>query len=213
MFALLLTAAFTAPVTPTEEITFPTGQRMTVTGPTNRSDGQGWSPPWTHEQTLMSPRGNAAAVRFCWDAVKYHGCQVYLARPAQPVMELKNSNVTRLLWTGDGKYLIGAGENTVRLWNLSGGSRASVPRPALASGQQSVSHIGRLWLRDHELCVAMNSEVFGPNGGYAIGYSTTTTRYALPTLKPLTVTTLGVGPNEKAKEAECRPFTSSDLWP
>jgi len=33
---------------------------------------------------------------------------------------LKNSDVTRLLWTRDGKYLIGAGGNTVRLWNLVG---------------------------------------------------------------------------------------------
>ncbi|WP_152545002.1 hypothetical protein [Deinococcus phoenicis] len=148
----------------------------------------------------MSPRGDAAAVRFCWEIGKYDGCQVYLARPSGAVLELKNSNVTKLLWTEDGKYLIGAGENTVRLWNLSGGSRAAVPQPFLETGQQSVSHIRRFWLRDRDLCVAMNSEIFGPNGGYAVEQLMTTTRYALPLLKPLESVTL---PVQEGQEAPC----------
>lgn len=201
MFSLLLAAAVPAiavPATPRVEIAFPDGASVTVTGPENSARNAEY--PWTHRQTLMSPRGDAAAVRFCWEISKYGSCQVSLARPAQPALELKNSNVTRLLWTEDGRYLIGAGENTVRLWNLSGGNRAAVPRPVLFGKQQSVSHIGRLWLRDGDLCVAMNSEVFGPNGGYATGHLMTTTRYALPLLKPLETVTL---PAREGQEAPC----------
>ncbi|GMA14939.1 hypothetical protein E5F05_12390 [Deinococcus metallilatus] len=201
MLALLLVAAASTlpvPPTPQVEITFPDAAPVTVTGPENSAQNAEY--PWTHQQTLMSPRGDAAAVRFCWQMSKYGSCQVDLARPGQPVLELKNSNVTRLLWTADGKYLIGAGENTVRLWNLTGGSRAAVPRPFLGGKQQSVSHIGRLWLRDGDLCVAMNSEVFGPNGGYATGQLMTTTRYALPILKPLEIVTL---PAREGQEAPC----------
>jgi len=214
MLALLLAAAAPlppVPVTPQVEIVFPGAAPVTVTGPENSEKNAEY--PWKHTQTLLSPRQDAAAVRFCWEIGKYGGCQVFLARPGLPVLELKNSSVTRLLWTTDGKYLIGAGANTVRLWNLSGGNRAAVPTPALTGKQRSYSHIQRLWLRDRDLCVAMNSEVFGPNGGYATGQLITTTRYALPTLQPLTVTTLGAGPNEQAKEAECRPFTPSSQWP
>lgn len=204
MFALLLAAASTLPVPPTPqvEITFLDAPPVTVAGPPNSAQNAEY--PWTHQQTLLSPRGDAAAVRFCWEMSKYGGCQVYLARPGQPVLELKNSNVRQLLWTADGQYLLGAGENTVRLWNLSGGSRAAVPRPVLSGNQQSNSHIRRLWLRGRDLCVAMNSEVFGPNGGYATGYLTTTTRYALPALRPLTVTTLPVPALSDTKEAPCR---------
>lgn len=206
--SLLLAAALavsSGPVTPQETVTFPTGERVPVLGPTNLDDGVRRSPPWTHEQTLLSPRRDAAAVRFCWEAVKYHGCSVYLARPGGTVLELKNSNVTRLLWTGDGRYLIGAGENTVRLWNLAGGSRASVPKPFLGGKQQSVSHIERLWLRDTSLCVAMNSEIFALSGGYATGQLMTTTRYALPTLEPLQSVSPAV---QGGQEAPCEvPMT------
>lgn len=212
MLALLLTAAMTSPfaqaLIPRVEVSFMGGEKVSVQGPEPVADF-----PAKPAQTLLSPRGDAAAVRFCWDIPKYDSCQVHLVRPDGTVQELKNSNVTRLLWTADGKYLIGAGANTIRLWNLVGGVRAALPRPVLLGKQRSFSHIGRLWLRGSDLCVSMNSEVFGPNGGYATGQQVTTTRYALPTLKPLTVTTLGSTPNEKAKEAECRPSTSSDLWP
>ncbi|GAA5513043.1 hypothetical protein Dcar01_01769 [Deinococcus carri] len=203
MFALLLAALATSPVSAAPEVSVAFGGRDTVRvfGPSNKGREEY---PWTHQQTLLSPRGDAAAVRFCWEIGKYGGCQVFLAQPGRPVLELKNSNVRQLLWTADGQYLLGAGENTVRLWNLSGGSRAAVPRPVLSGNQQSNSHIRPLWLRDRDLCVAMNSEVFGPNGGYATGSLTTTTRYALPTLRPLTVTTLPVPALSDTKEAPCR---------
>lgn len=201
MFALLLTAAalaLPAPPTPQVEVTFPKANPVTVTGPENSAQNAEY--PWTHRQTLLSPRGDAAAVRFCWELSKYGGCQVHLARPARPVRVLNNSNVTQLLWTEDGKYLIGAGNNTLRLWNLSGGGRTAVPRPFLGGKQQSSSFIGRLWLRGEDLCVAMTSDVFGPNGGYATGHLMTTTRYALPGLKPLESVTL---PEREGQEAPC----------
>ncbi|MBB5232753.1 hypothetical protein [Deinococcus budaensis] len=202
MLALLL--ALTAPQGGSLTIGFGAAGSVKIDGLTPWYDERVY-----HDPPLMSPRGDAAALRFCHDFAKYQPCTVYLAQPGQPVQTLKNSNVQRLLWTGDGQYLIGAGANTVRLWNLSAGGRAAVPYPVLTGKQRSVSQIERLWFRDRDLCVAMSSEVFGPNGGYATGRLTTTTRYALPTLQPLTVTTL----EGSKKEAECRPSTSSALWP
>lgn len=199
MLALLLTAALFSPVTPRVTVPFEGRSAVTVTGPTNLDDAAGWSPPWSHEQTLYAPDGKAATVRFCWKAVKYHGCRVYLARPSLAVLELKNSSVTRLLWSEDGKYLIGAGENTVRLWNLRGTVRTAVPAPAEAAGRtQPRSSIQRLWLRERALCVGMRDDWFGGNG-HVSHRTVTTTRFTLPGLKPLTVTTLG----DNRKEAEC----------
>ncbi|WP_027460313.1 hypothetical protein [Deinococcus murrayi] len=179
----------------TAEVAFPGGRVVRVPGPEPMADF-----PANPTQTLLSPRGDAAAVRFCWDIPKYDSCQVRLVRPGGEVQILTKSDVRHLLWTPDGQYLIGAGANTVRLWNLSGGVRTAVPRPVLLGKQQSVSHIGRLWLRDGDLCVAMNSEVFGPNGGYATGHLMTTTRYALPLLKPLETVIL---PAREGQEAPC----------
>lgn len=209
MLALLLTAlsAPPSPLTPQVEVIFPNAAPVVVTGPENSEKNAKY--PWTHEQTLVSPRGDAAAVRFCWEIGKYDGCQVLLARPGQPTQRLKNSYVRRLLWTADGQYLIGAGANTVRLWNLAGGVRTAVPTPAPAFAPlQHTSRIVELAVGGWDLCVSTEDQWYGRNSSRA-ARSVTATRYALPTLKPLTVTTLG----GSKKEAECRPFSSSGLWP
>lgn len=163
--------------------------------------------PWTLQQTLYAPTQQAAAVRFCWNAVKYTGCETKLARPGQPVLTLPKGDVNQLLWTADGKYLIGAGANTLRLWNLVGGVRTVATQPAGSVVQQ-------LWLSqsrsgEADLCVSV--AVSTPLNGVYVA-AMTTIRYSLPTLKVLTLTTLPpASGQQKGKEAECRPFGSSHL--
>lgn len=183
---LLLTATLaTSPVGDPPEANVAFGGRDTVRvfGPSNKGREEY---PWTVVQTLLSPRGDAAAVRFCWEAIKYHGCQVRLARPDGTVAELKNSDVRRLLWTPDGKYLIGAGNNTVRLWNLAGGVRTAIPTPGsvFAPLTRHSSQIVGLTLRNSELCVRTEDQWYDRNGQQK-DRSVSTTRYVLPTLKPL----------------------------
>ncbi|BDP41774.1 hypothetical protein DAETH_17430 [Deinococcus aetherius] len=133
---------------------------MTVAPPTepDHSDVN-----WYHVETLYSPGHRAAAVRFCWEVPKFMGCAVRLARPDGSVLDLENSDVLGLLWTTDGKYLLGASHNTLRLWNPVGGVRTVTPGteidgdPPLRLGVRSV-------------CVRTGGEV---------------TRYALPSLKLL----------------------------
>lgn len=55
-------------------------------------------------------------------------CRVVLARPGRGPLTLKAGVVGDLFWTPDGQYLIGAGVNTLRLWNLNGGLRLAVPQ-------------------------------------------------------------------------------------
>ncbi|ANE43489.1 hypothetical protein SU48_06585 [Deinococcus puniceus] len=190
---------------PQATVTFPGMAAQVVRGQANTAQNAEY--PWTLRQTLYAPTQQAAAVRFCWNAVKYTGCETKLAWAAQPVLTLPKGDVSQLLWTTDGKYLIGAGANTLRLWNLVGGVRTAAT-PVVGSVVQ------RLWLAQSrsgkaDLCVSVG-RMLPVNGVYRT--TMTTLRYALPTLKVLTVTTLPHIPSQqKAKEAECRPLSSSDL--
>lgn len=144
------------PPPPTPTATVRLGhEAITVTGPSDADKAGMDVGLWEYEETLYSPRGDSAAVRFCWDAIKYDGCTVYLARPGGQVSPLQNSNVERLLWTQDGEYLVGAGANTLRLWNLSGGVRSVVYRTKTGAP----GGIQRLWLVPNgrgrsDLCVS-----------------------------------------------------------
>lgn len=206
MLALLLAAAVSAslvPLTPQVELAFPNAAPVTVIGPANSAQNAEY--PWTHVQTLWSPRQDAAAVRFCWEIGKYDGCQVFLARPGQPTLRLKNSDVKRLLWTADGKYLIGAGNNTVRLWNLVGGMRTAAVRHASPTpGWMYQPGIERLWWRGADLCVS-TFDLGWTQTGKASSQTSTTTRYAVPSLKVLSLTR---GNGAPGKEAECRPISA-----
>lgn len=171
---------------------------VTVTGPENNARNAEY--PWRHRQTLISPRQDAAAARFCWEIGKYDGCQVFLVRPGLPTLRLNSSDVRRLLWTGDGKYLIGAGANTVRLWNLAGGVRTAVPAPGpVFASLQHTSQIVGLALEGRDLCVRTEDQWYGRNSSWS-GQSVTTTRYALPMLRPLETNSSSV---EAARELPC----------
>jgi WD40 repeat protein len=202
MLALLLAAALLPP--PTASVTFSSGETVTVTGPADSSNHPEF--PWTLRQTLLSPRGDAAAVRFCYEPPGFHFCDVYLARPGLPAEVLRNSTVFNLLWTADGRYLIGAGKNTVRLWNLNGTVRIATPKPPLIDPgvTQSASVITRLWLDRGDLCVAAQDQLFDAQGQQK-RQTVTTTRYRLPTLKGVTGTTYPLTPRQQ--EADCKLIT------
>jgi len=145
-------------------------------------------------------------VRFCYEYPGGQFCQVDLVRPGLPVKVLKNGNVTRLLWSPDGRSLIGAGTNTVRLWTLSGTLRTAVPSsPLIEPGDtQTSSQIIRLWLNRGDLCVSTRDQLFDTQGQQR-HTTVTTTRYQLATLQGLTSSTLP-GP----READCQAVRRSD---
>ena len=152
---------------------------MTVPGLTSRYGYNTY-----HFEPLMSPRQDAAAVLYCNDFGKYQPCTVFLARPGQPVMTLKNSDVLRLLWSADGRYLVGAGKNTVRLWNLVGGVRTTNPAGTPVLNRIRDAQITALKLSGLNLCVLLREDWYKPNGsGQPAQTSLTTARYSLPTLK------------------------------
>jgi len=192
------------PPTPTATVQFRSGLVRTVSGPANSAGNADY--PWKLAETLVSPRGDVAAVRFCYEYPNGQFCQVDLVRPGLPVTLLKNSNVTRLLWSADGQSLIGAGINTVRLWTLSGTLRTAVPSsPLIEPGDaQTSSQITRLWLDRGDLCVATTDQLFGTQGKQR-RTTVTTTRYRLPTLQGLTSYTLP-GP----REPDCQAVRRSD---
>ena len=123
MLPLLLAAVTSVPFVPPPEarvaLTFPGGPQITVVSSPN-TDGYSW----THAGTVWSPDRRAAAVLFCWEALRFTGCEVKLAQPGRPVLALPNSFVRTLVWTPDSQYLLGGGYNTLRLWNRAGQGRA-----------------------------------------------------------------------------------------
>jgi hypothetical protein len=198
MLALLL-AAVTIPPTPQTTLTFPGAAPVTVTGPATPAGRVDF--PWTLTQTLYAPGRRAAAVRFCWDAAKYTGCEVRLAQVRREALVLKNGNVKRLLWSADGRYLIGAGANTLRLWNLMGGVRTVTIRDEIPEANWiGQPLIRRLWLKGNDLCVAARDYIYNTETS-ARRENVSTSRYALPTLRGISVTTF---PWPKIKEAPCQ---------
>ncbi|WP_407542580.1 hypothetical protein Q0M94_23610 (plasmid) [Deinococcus radiomollis] len=117
--------------------------------------------------------------------------------------------MTTLFWTADGRYLIGADSNSVRLWNLSGTSRFVTP-PLQPGMRSSLFEVTRIWLDRGGLCVA---SVFQTTPGQPrpvnappLPLSTTaaTTRYALPLLTELTTTVSPPLAAYRVPEAACR---------
>ena len=222
MSILLLAALLSSLVIPTTVVHFSSGQNVTVSGPGSDAERlkYGETSAWVNTSTVISPRKDVAAVKFCVDHAMESGCVVYLARPTGRIQELENSDVNLFLWTADGRYLIGSGGDTVRLWNLSGGQRTDtltlpVSDPGLTPG---ASEITRLWLDHGDLCVAMKNQLYAVQvrlpgtlqnpPSQRRGVTFTTTRYVLPWLTRLTSTSAPAG--SKQQEAECQQVRRSD---
>jgi len=212
MSLLLLASLLSSLVVPTTVVHFFSGQNVTVSGPGSDAERlkYGETSVWVNTSTVISPRRDVAAVQFCADHAMESGCVVYLARPTAEIQELKNSDVTLLLWTADGRYLIGADRNTVRLWNLSGAFRSVTPPPQ-PGVRSSLFEVTRIWLDRGGLCVASvfqttpdqpRSVMDAP----PLPLSTTaaTTRYALPLLTELATTVSAPLAASRVPEAACR---------
>ncbi|WP_291425854.1 hypothetical protein [Deinococcus sp.] len=191
MFALLLAAAMTGtyiyppdpattPLPPTITVDFGAGGKVTLPRPRPDLDVS------ASHKTFFSPSRDAAALHFCWDIPKYAFCQVWLARPGKAAQELRNSVVNTVLWTPDGQYLIGAGNNTVRLWNLAGGLRVTTPKGPTLPGQSPSADITGMRLSGQTLCVFLREDWYRPDAsGHITQTNLTTVRYALPSLRRL----------------------------
>lgn len=178
MLGLMLMGALTWPVV------FPNGQTALVPRPdAGMEDIMVVSRP----DIVFSPSGRAAAVLFSWSVgPKYEGSQLFLAQAGQRALKLETASIWPLLWTKDGKSLIGAGANTVRLWNLAGSVRRATPAlPARWQGDREIirREITGLTLGRSALCVR-TSFVLARAGASAEGLQTVS-RYALPSLKLL----------------------------
>ncbi len=165
MFALLLALVGASSPSPVV-VTFSGGQQATVQSPV--SDDYRWE----HVETQYSPDRKAAAVRFCWELLRFEGCEVRLAQIGRPVLILERSFVRQLLWTSDSQYLIGAGYNTVHLWNRQGQRQGVVIPSSTRHGDPPLA----LALKSSGLCVKYTSH--GQN-------TTSTWSYVLPSLKPV----------------------------
>ena len=201
---------------PTTTVHFSGGQSVTVPGPGSDAERlkYGETSAYMNNATLYSPKNDLAAVRFCIDHTMESGCIVYLVKPSGRILELENSSVNLFLWTADGRYLIGSADDTVRLWNLSGGMRTdtlTIPLsdPDLVPG---TAEITRLWLDHGDLCVAMKNQWYAVHirvpgtsqnpPSQRRGVTLTTTRYILPWLTRLT--SVSSPTSRTPHEAECQ---------
>lgn len=115
-------------------------------------------------------------------------CEVDLVRPSGQILRLEGGAIGRLLWTPDGKYLIGAGNNTLRLWNLVGKRRSvAVQHPDSERQRIQTTHIPELWWQGQDLCVEATGVLFQPVGkrefeGRPVNF---TARFTVPHLQPV----------------------------
>lgn len=193
MISLMLAGALTWPVV------LPNGQTVEVPRP---DAGMEDIMVVARPDILFSPSGNAAAVLFSWSVgPKYEGSQLFLAEAGHRALKLETADIWPLLWTKDGKYLIGAGANTVRLWNLAGSVRRAIPAlPARWQRDRKIirREITGLTLGESALCVHI-SFVLAKAGASDEGLETVS-RYALPSLKLLGRQTVA----REAKAPACR---------
>ncbi len=94
------------------DVFFPGGAVVRVQGPAGTDDyAYGLA-------SMAAPQvGQVRALQWCWESLKFSGCQVHLVRPQGPPVVLRNSGVRQQVFTPDGRWLVGMGDNTLRLWN------------------------------------------------------------------------------------------------
>lgn len=159
------------------------------------------NPPYELQQTLISPRGDTAALKFCQNVSVLGAllCPVLLTRPDGVAINLKHGVTGQMLWTADGKYLVGAGNNTLRLWNLSGGVRLAQPPvgPSVLHARRIGVNIQRLWWFKNDLCVSTVQEWVNEQTKVN-SLQMTTVRYRVPALKALEIVSLSAKTGQDA---------------
>lgn len=195
LLAVLAGSPVAQAASPTVAVHFPSGQTVKVPVPKSGDVVLAQA-----RLIRFSPRGDAAAVEFCLD-VSFLGillCEVDLVRPGGQILQLKGGAVEgQLLWSSDGKYLIGAGGNTLRLWNLVGSRRLTVVKNFGDGPQTQADHIGKMWWQGQDLCVQAQGTVWKSVSSKGRQGETTTfaARFTVPHLQPVkTVTRLACSP-------------------
>ena len=103
------------PSAPTVSVFFSDWDSFLVQGPRGTED-------YTYGLAGMvtrpaSPQKPQKTLHWCWQALKFSGCQLQVVnKDAAPVF-LLNSDVREMAYTPDGRWLLGMGNNTMRLWN------------------------------------------------------------------------------------------------
>ncbi|MFC3834583.1 MULTISPECIES: hypothetical protein [Deinococcus] len=106
-------------------VTTKTGKTVEVKGPEVALEPDpDFSWGWERPSVLPNRSGSFIAVHYYRNIhTKYWDANVFLVRPDGRTEQLKNDTVLNIQWSEDGRYLIGTGDNTIRLWNLNGGAR------------------------------------------------------------------------------------------
>jgi len=158
MLSLLLSAVLAWPVT------FPGGPTITLSLPDDDPDD-----PYTYfrPETVFNPQHSYAAVRRCGTAgANLDRCMVFLVDPSRgsrPLPQGEMGGFPALKWTPDGRYLIAAGEHSLRLWNLRGAVRGITPGVAVDPPEQLLSRwVKGVEVRGHWLCVRTEVELDVP---------------------------------------------------
>lgn len=158
--SVLAQSAFTSSPTPQAparpvpvvDVYFPGGAVVRVRGPAGTDDYA-----YGLAGIVRSPTGDLTALHWCWESLKFSDCQVALVTPRTAPVTLKNSSVRQLLFTPDGRWLVGMGENTLRLW--APGQPGAAPRTQVLN----MNGLERLEVTKRHICVTGRAHLYGVN--------------------------------------------------
>jgi hypothetical protein len=150
------------------------GKHLTIKGPemTLNSWGQfnyTWSDPSSeyssHTQYTLFHYYGGSSNSWNWDAA------VFIVNPEGKVRRLANDKVRLVKFSDDGRHLIGIGNNTLRVWDLTGSVRL-----------KSFDYIETFTIKSNTLCM---EAVEWPKTGYNFLASFVVRHYKLPGLELL----------------------------
>jgi WD40 repeat protein len=129
---------------------------------------------WSTAELKYSPDQKSAVILFELPIAKNGYSKAYLVKSNGTIQELSNSSVFQIEWSKDGKYILGAGNTTLRVWNLSGRRR-----------QTEVGNIDRFVVRKNSVCVETShfGSLLDPVSGLPTPYKTRFVQnYSVPLL-------------------------------
>jgi WD40 repeat protein len=154
MWPFLLLAASAAsesvpPYVSAATVFFEGGQTVRIHGPEGTQDVR-----YTLASLIGAPGGAFKVAHWCWEFTKFWQCQTQLVSSSGAQTWLKNGSVRQLVFTPDGRWLAGMGDNTLWLWDLQ--RPAAAPRTRVLPMQR----LERLSLRGGQLCVSGSGKEF-----------------------------------------------------
>lgn len=134
---------------PVADVYFQGGAVIRVQGPAGTDDYA-----YGLADMVTSPAGDLKALQWCWESLKFSDCQVQLVTPRAAPVTLKNSSVRQLLFTPDGQWLVGMGDNTLRLWN------PQQPEAAPRTKVLNMNGLERLEVAGKHICVTGRDRLY-----------------------------------------------------